>query len=100
MHTTYHLNSAQDINPDILEAIKAAFKSNPITITVEVDEAEYELTDEMKNILDQRLAEGEESYISSGDSVEQIKKDMAFNVIVSKRAQEEIELAIDFYAIL
>ena len=35
MYTTYHLASAQDISPDILEAIKIAFKSKPIVITVE-----------------------------------------------------------------
>jgi len=35
MYTVYHLSSAQDISPDILEAIKIAFKSKPITITVE-----------------------------------------------------------------
>ena len=35
MYTTYHLSSAQDITPDILEAIKVAFKSKPIVITVE-----------------------------------------------------------------
>lgn len=35
MYTTYHLSSAQDITPDILEAIKIAFKSKPIVITVE-----------------------------------------------------------------
>ena len=35
MYTTYHLSSAQDITPDILDAIKVAFKSKPIVITVE-----------------------------------------------------------------
>jgi hypothetical protein len=35
MYTTYHLSSAQEITPDILEAIKIAFKSKPIKITVE-----------------------------------------------------------------
>lgn len=35
MYTTFHLPSAEDINTDILEAIKKAFKSKPITITVE-----------------------------------------------------------------
>lgn len=35
MYTTYHLSSAQDITTDILEAIKASFKSKPIIITVE-----------------------------------------------------------------
>jgi hypothetical protein len=37
MYTTYHLSSAQDVTPDILEAIKVAFKSKPIVITVEED---------------------------------------------------------------
>jgi len=35
MYTTYHLSSAQEITTDILEAIKANFKSKPIVITVE-----------------------------------------------------------------
>lgn len=35
MYTTYHLSSAQEITTDILEAIKASFKSKPIVITVE-----------------------------------------------------------------
>ncbi|WP_298143043.1 hypothetical protein [Flavobacterium sp.] len=35
MYTTYHLASAQDLTVDILEAIKANFKSKPIVITVE-----------------------------------------------------------------
>jgi hypothetical protein len=35
MYTTYHLASAQDLTVDILDAIKANFKSKPIVITVE-----------------------------------------------------------------
>lgn len=35
MYTTYHLASAQEVTTDILEAIKANFKSKPIVITVE-----------------------------------------------------------------
>ena len=35
MYATYHLSSAQEITVDILEAIKANFKSKPIVITVE-----------------------------------------------------------------
>lgn len=35
MYTTYHLSSAQEVTTDILEAIKANFKSKPIVITVE-----------------------------------------------------------------
>ncbi len=37
MYTTFHLSSAQEINNDIIEAIKAAFKSKPITLTIEED---------------------------------------------------------------
>ncbi|MFI5140398.1 MAG: hypothetical protein ACHQIM_21440 [Sphingobacteriales bacterium] len=35
MYTTFHFSSAQEVTPDILEAIKIAFRSKPITITVE-----------------------------------------------------------------
>lgn len=35
MYTTYHLSSADEITADLIEAIKAAFKSKPITITIE-----------------------------------------------------------------
>ncbi len=35
MYTTYHVASAQDLTVDILDAIKANFKSKPIVITVE-----------------------------------------------------------------
>jgi hypothetical protein len=35
MYATYHLSSAEEITTDILEAIKANFKSKPIVITVE-----------------------------------------------------------------
>lgn len=69
MCTTYHLTSAQEINTDILDAIKATFKSKPITIIVEEDNTEYELTDEMKNTLDNRLQENEETYISAEKSL-------------------------------
>jgi hypothetical protein len=54
MYTTYHLSSAQEVNVDILEAIKAAFKSRPITITIEEDH-NFELSKETKNMLDNRL---------------------------------------------
>ncbi len=35
MYTTYHFQSATDINTDILDAIKAVFKGKPVVITVE-----------------------------------------------------------------
>ncbi len=40
MYTTYHLTSAQEITSDILESIKATFKTNPIKLTVEIEEDE------------------------------------------------------------
>ena len=73
MYTTYHLSSAQDINSDILDAIKAAFKSKPITIIVE-EENDAELSSEMKAVLDQRLAEDEKTYLSSEESISQLNK--------------------------
>ena len=72
MYTTYHLDSAQDINADIIEAIKVAFKSKPITITIE-EEEEFELTEEMKAILDERLTEDGSDYISAEESISQLK---------------------------
>ena len=35
MYATYHLASAADVTTDLLEAIKTAFQSKPITITIE-----------------------------------------------------------------
>jgi hypothetical protein len=74
MYTTYHLTSAQDINSDILDAIKATFKSKPITIIVEEDFEDFELSTEMKSILDERLQEDEKTYISAEDSINQLNK--------------------------
>ncbi len=74
MYTTYHLSSAQEINTDILEAIKVAFKSRPITITIEEEEQDFEISQEMKNILDERLLEDESDYISADESIKQLKR--------------------------
>lgn len=32
MYTTFHLSSAENVNTDLLDAIKATFKSKAITI--------------------------------------------------------------------
>jgi hypothetical protein len=72
MYTTYHLDSAQDINTDILEAIKVAFKSRPITITIE-EEVDFELTHEMKTILDERILEDGIDYITAEQSISELK---------------------------
>lgn len=54
MYTTYHLSSAQEVNTDILDAIKVAFKSRPITITIE-ELNDFELSQDTKEMLDYRL---------------------------------------------
>ena len=74
MFTTYHLKSAEDINVDLLEAIKALYKSKPITIIVQENEEKGELTEELKQILDMRLAEDEDTYISAKSSLDQLKE--------------------------
>ncbi|MCA4896439.1 MAG: hypothetical protein ING84_15675 [Cytophagales bacterium] len=72
MYTTYHLNSAEEVNSDLLDSIKATFKSRPITIVVEEDD--LELTPEMKEILDERLKENEKDYVSSEESIRQLNQ--------------------------
>ena len=74
MYTTYHLKSAQDISTDILDAIKATFNSKPITIIVEEDDNDFELTTEMKAVLDERVQEDESTYLTSEASIDQLKK--------------------------
>lgn len=74
MYTTYHLKSAQEVNADILDAIKATFKSKPITIIVEEDEDDLELTTEMKAVLDERLQEDEKLYLTAEASIKQLDK--------------------------
>jgi len=74
MYTTYHLKSAQEVSTDILDAIKATFKSKAITIIVEEDEEDFDLTTEMKNVLDERLQEDETTYLSAQDSINQLNK--------------------------
>jgi hypothetical protein len=73
MYTTYHLASAQEINTDILEAIKVAFKSRPITITIEEEEQDFEISQEMATILDERLLEDDSDCITADESIKQLK---------------------------
>ncbi|MDD2799147.1 MAG: hypothetical protein PHV20_11190 [Bacteroidales bacterium] len=71
MNATYHLNSAEDINSDILDAIKTAFKSKPITITIEEDN--LELNADLKLTLDERLQEDETTYLTADESIIRLK---------------------------
>lgn len=74
MYTTYHLTSAQEVSTDILDAIKATFKSKPITIIVEEDDGDFKLTTDMKAILDERLQEDENSCLTSEESINRLNK--------------------------
>jgi hypothetical protein len=74
MHTTYHLESAQEVSADLLDSIKATFKSKSITITVRENDDYPELTDEMKAILDERLAEDESTDMSGEDFLNELKE--------------------------
>ncbi len=79
MYTTYHLTSAQDVSTDILEAIKLTFKSKPITIIVEEDQVDdFELTAQMKSVLDERLLEDEKHYLTAEESINQLNKKYGF----------------------
>lgn len=73
MYTTYHLTSADELNNDLLEAIKATFKSGPIRIIVEKDE-DFELSTEMKTVLDNRMKEEESTYLSAEESLNRLNK--------------------------
>lgn len=72
MITTYHLSSAQDVSVDILDAIKATFKSKPITIIIEEDD--FELSKDMIAILDDRINEDENTYLSAEESIGKLKQ--------------------------
>ena len=73
MLTTYRLSSAQEITMELLISIKSSFKSKAIVITVEED-SEFELSDELKQILDERLIENKSNYISSEQSIKELKE--------------------------
>ena len=74
MYTTYHLSSAQEVSTDILDAIKATFKSKPITIIVEEDDSNFEITEDMKAVLDARLQEDTNTYLTAEASVNELSK--------------------------
>ena len=73
MYTTFHFASAEDADNRLLDAIKAAFKSKPITIIVQEDTEEFHLTDDMKKIIDERLNEDTATYISGEASVKSLR---------------------------
>jgi len=73
MHTTYHFLSAQELSTEILDSIKAKFKSKPITIIVKENDDEIELSSEMKSMLNDRLKEDEATYLTLKESMDRLK---------------------------
>jgi hypothetical protein len=74
MYATYHLASAQEANTNIMDSIKTAFKSKPITIIVEETEKHFDITTDIKSVLDERLQENEINYLSADESINQLNK--------------------------
>ena len=74
MHTTYHFLSAQELSTEILDSIKAKFKSKPITIIVKENDDEIELSSEMKSMLNDRLKEDEATYLTLDESMDRLKE--------------------------
>lgn len=58
----------------IVEAIKAIYKSKPITITIEESEEDFELSQEMKSLLDNRLQEESVVYLTKDESLDLLRK--------------------------
>jgi hypothetical protein len=73
MQAIYHLSSSQEITFDLLESIRNTFKSKPITIVVDEEIEDYEISEDLKSILNDRLAEDESDYISADESIKQLK---------------------------
>lgn len=73
MNTVYHLTSAKELDADFIDAIKAVYQSKPITIIIQ-DEESDDLSDDLKNILDERLREGEENFITVEESIAKLRK--------------------------
>ncbi|MDP2189231.1 MAG: hypothetical protein Q8J69_11170 [Sphingobacteriaceae bacterium] len=74
MQLTYQFASADDINAELLEAIKVAFKSNAITLMVQTTAPSEELPEALKTILDDRLEEDVATYLTSEESISLLRE--------------------------
>jgi hypothetical protein len=54
--------------------VKISNESRPITIIVKEDNSDFDLSAEMKAVLDESILEDESSYLSAKKSINQIKK--------------------------
>jgi|GEM_PF-3858281 len=74
MQTSFHFNSAQDINNEVIDKIKSTYDTKSITITVEDNTDTYSLSVEQMNLLDNRVNENTADYISASESINRLKR--------------------------
>lgn len=83
--------------------INITFPDNFTADEVEViifakNENDFQITEDQIKLLDDRVNDPESEYIASAESLKKIKEKYGFKIIVSKKAQSEIENAIEYYA--
>ncbi|WP_315056528.1 hypothetical protein [Chryseobacterium indoltheticum] len=74
MNTVFHLSSADEINEDLINSIKAAYKKKPISITIEEDIYIPEWQKEEVRRRKQYADENPESLLDFDDFIENFEK--------------------------
>ncbi|QQQ30169.1 hypothetical protein [Chryseobacterium indoltheticum] len=74
MNTVFHLSSADEINEDLINSIKAAYKKKPISITIEEDMYIPEWQKEEVRRRKQYADENPESLLDFDDFIENFEK--------------------------
>lgn len=74
MNTVFHLSSADEINEDLINSIKAAYKNKPISITIEEDMYIPEWQKEEVRRRKQYADENPESLLDFDDFIENFEK--------------------------
>jgi|GEM_PF-722776 len=74
MNTVFHLSSADEINEDLINSIKAAYKKKPISITIEEDIYIPEWQKEEVRRRKQYADENPESLLDFNDFIENFEK--------------------------
>lgn len=74
MNTVFHLSSAEEINEDLINSIKAAYKKKPISITIEEDMYIPEWQKEEVRRRKQYADENPESLLDFDDFIENFEK--------------------------
>lgn len=74
MNTVFHLSSADEINEDLINSIKVAYKKKPISITIEEDMYIPEWQKEEVRRRKQYADENPESLLDFDDFIENFEK--------------------------